>query len=112
MIHEDPPHDASRDGEEMRPVLPLDVFRFNQPEIRLVDEKGCLSAVTRALSGHAALCDRVEFAMDERNQPLEGTHVAPPPLKKEPGDSRGVRRNGPILRLFRPYQVFAVELRL
>jgi hypothetical protein len=31
--------------------------------------------------------------VDERNQSLEGTLVALPPLKKEPGDSRGVGRN-------------------
>ena len=71
-------------------------FAFDQPEIRLVDERRCLEAVTRALSRHAAPRDPVEFPVDERNQSLEGTLVAPPPFEKEPGDFRGVRRNSPF----------------
>jgi hypothetical protein len=35
----------------------------------------------------------MEFSIDERNQALEGTLVASPPLKKEPGDFGGVLRN-------------------
>jgi hypothetical protein len=80
----------------MRPVLPFDVFPFDQPEIRLIDEYRCLEAVTHALARHAAPRDPVQFPVDERNQLLQGTLVAPPPLKKAPGDSRGVLRNSPF----------------
>ena len=79
-----------------------DVFRIDQPEIRLVDERRCLKAVARALSRHAAPRDPVEFPVDERNQSLEGTLVAPPPFEKEPGDSRGVLQEFPILGPFSP----------
>ena len=71
-------------------------LRFDQPEIRLVDEHRRLEAVTRALARHAAPRDPVELLVDERNQPLEGTLVAPPPFEKEPGDPRGVHRNAPF----------------
>jgi hypothetical protein len=80
----------------MRTVVPRDSLRVDQPEIRFVDEDRCLEAVTRAFSRHAALRDLVEFPVDERNQSLEGTLVAPPPFEKEPGDSRGVLRNSPF----------------
>ena len=40
--------------------------------------------------------DPVQFMVYERNQPLEGTLVAPPPFEKEPGDPRGVLRNAPF----------------
>ena len=70
-----------------------------------------LEAVTRALACHAAPRDSVQFPVDERNQSLEGTLVAPPPFEKEPGDSRGVRRNGPILGLFARSEVFAAGFR-
>jgi hypothetical protein len=72
----------------MGTVLPCDVFRVYQPEVRLVDQYRCLEAVIRALSRHAALRDLVKFAVDDWNQSLEGAFVAPPPLEKEPGDSR------------------------
>jgi hypothetical protein len=71
----------------MRPVLPFDEFPFDQPEIRLIDEDRCLEALARALSRHAALRDLVELPVDEWNQLLEGTLVAPLPFEKEPGDS-------------------------
>jgi hypothetical protein len=52
--------------------------------------------VAGALSRQAASRNPVQFPVDERNQSLEGTLVAPPPFQKEPGNSRGVRRNSPF----------------
>ena len=90
VLHEDTAHGASRHRKEMCTVVPCNILRVDQPEIGLVDEHGCLEAVTRALSRHAALRDPVQFLVDERNQSLEGSLVAPPPFEKEPGDFRGV----------------------
>ena len=42
------------------------------------------------------LAESVEFAVDVRNQSLEGSLVALPPFEKEPGDLRQVLRNGPF----------------
>ena len=93
VVHEDAAHDPSRDGQEMRAILPLDVFPFDQPEIRLVDEHRGLEAVIRALSRHATPRNPVQFLVDERNQSLEGARVAPSPFAEERGHFRGVQRN-------------------
>jgi len=49
------------------------------------------------LSCHAALRDPVELSMDERDQALEGTLVAPAPFEQQRGDFRRVFRNPAIL---------------
>ena len=67
-------------------------FAVDQPEIGLVDERRGLEAVARALSRHAAPRDAVKLPVDERNQPLEGALVAPPPFEKQPGDLRWLAR--------------------
>jgi len=77
----------------MRAVVPRDVLRIDQPEIRLVDEDRGLQTVAGAFSSHTTPGDLMELAMDERNQSLEGILVALPPFEKEPGDSRQVLRN-------------------
>jgi hypothetical protein len=50
-----------------------------------------------ALAGHTAPRDLVQFAMDERNQPLASRLVAFSPFEKERGDIRGVLSNPDIL---------------
>jgi hypothetical protein len=102
VIHQDAAHDPSRHGEEVGTVLPRHVLGIHQPEVRLVDEHGGLEAVVRALSCHAALRDLVKLVVDDWNQSLEGALVASPPLEKEPGDFRGILRNGAILVFFSP----------
>jgi hypothetical protein len=93
MIHKDPPHDTSGHREEMGAVVPRDVLRVDQAEIRLVDEDRGLEAVARSLSGHAPFGDLVEFPMDERYQSLESRLVALAPFEKEPRDPRQILRN-------------------
>jgi hypothetical protein len=82
VVHEDAAHHASGHGEEMRAVVPRDVFRVDQPQVRLVDERGRLEAVTRALVTHVPPRELMELSVDERNQLLEGTLVALPPSEK------------------------------
>ena len=45
MIDEDTPHRARRHGEEVGPILPLHAIELDQPEVRLVDERGRLQRV-------------------------------------------------------------------
>ena len=103
MVHEDATHDAGGDGQEMRAVVPLDRLAVDQANIRLVDERRRLEAMTHALSRHAASRDPVEFLMDERDQSLEGALVALSPFEEQPGDVRVGIRNpgilGPFARL-------------
>ena len=102
MIDEDTAHDAGRHGEKMGAVLPVDVRRVDEPQIRLVDECCCLEAVTGALAGHAAARDLVELPVDERDQPLEGRLVAVPPLVEQPGDRLG---DGSVSVILTPFMV-------
>ena len=44
----------------------------------------------------------VKLVVYDWNQSLEGALVASPPLEKEPGDFRGILRNGAILVFFSP----------
>jgi hypothetical protein len=93
MVDQDPAHDASRDRKEMDAVLPADVLGPDQPDVRLVDERGRLKAVAGALPGQAAPRNLVELTVHERNQSLEGCLVAISPIVQQCGDSRVVVRN-------------------
>ena len=74
----------------MGSILPVHVWCVHETQIRLVDERRRLDAVTRALAGHTAARDLVELPIDERNQPFEGRLVAVSPLEEQPGDRRGI----------------------
>ena len=86
MVDEDTAHDASRNGQKVGPVLPVDVRRVHETQIRFVDERRRLEAVAGALAGHAAARDLMEFPIDERNQPFEGRLVAISPVEEQSGD--------------------------
>ena len=58
VIDQDAAHHARRDREEVRAILPRDGRSVDQPDIRLVDQRGRLQAVAHALSRHAACAMR------------------------------------------------------
>jgi hypothetical protein len=99
VVDEDATHHTSGHGEEVRAVLPRNRFSVDQPEVGLVDERGCLQAMSHALSGHAASRDLAQFLMHQRDQLLAGSHIAFSPFEKERGDIGGAFRNPPILGL-------------
>src|SRR6478609_3887356 len=99
MVHEDVPHDASGNGQEMRPVLPPDVFGIDQPQVDFIDERSRLKAVPGTLSCHAPSRDLVELALYERNQLVEGGRVPLTPFQEQCGGLRGMVRNVAILCL-------------
>ena len=41
-VNQDPPHQLSSNGEEMSAVLPADASGVDEPDVRLVDERGRL----------------------------------------------------------------------
>lgn len=100
VVDKDAAHDARRDGEEVRAILPRYVLGIDEPEIGLVHERGGLKTMPGPLAGHAAPRDLMEFLMDERDQPREGFLVALPPGQQQSGDVRGFLRNAFILGLF------------
>ena len=107
VVHEDATHHAGRHREEVRAVVPGDVFRVDQPEVCLVDERRRLQAVSRAFVGHVAPRDLVELLVDERNQSLQGVGVALAPFEKQRGDVRLTRRDAAILGPFRRFNFLA-----
>ena len=88
VVDEDTPHHTSSHGEEMRAVLPRDRLPVDKTDIGFIDERRCLQAVSHALPRHAASCDLVQLAMNQRDQSLAGILVAFPPFEKERGDIR------------------------
>src|SRR5437588_2638606 len=99
MVHENAPHDASGNRQEMRPVLPRNVFGVDQPQVGFVDECSRLKAVPGPLSCHAPSRDLVELSLYERNQLVEGGRVPLTPFQKQCGGLRGMARNVAILCL-------------
>ena len=50
VVDQDATHDAGGDGEEVGPVLPLDPFQVDEPEVGFVDQGGRLEGVPGALA--------------------------------------------------------------
>ena len=91
------PHHAGSHGEEVGPILPGHGFAVDQPDVRLVDERGGLQAMADSLARHAAPGNPVELAMDERNQPLDRGRIALSPFQEQASDLGRALRNIAIL---------------
>ena len=97
MVHEDAPHHASGNRQEMRAVPPWNVLGIDEPQICFVDQRRRLKAVPGTLSCHAPSRDLVKLPLYERNQPVEGGLIALTPSEQQSGGLRGVVRNVAIL---------------
>ena len=82
-IHEHPPHEPSRHREKVRAILPPDATNINEPEVDLVDERRGLENVARTFASHLPLCQTAQFLVHEREQLLQGSGVAVPPLDQQ-----------------------------
>jgi hypothetical protein len=76
--------------EEVRAILPRDACASTS-RMRLVNERRRLQAVPGAFASHASLRDPMQFAMNERDEPLE---ALPSPLPRCSGWSGDI---GPIV---------------
>ena len=63
MVHEDVPHDASGNRQEMRPVLPRNILGIDEAQIGFIDERRRLQAVPRTLSGHTPSRDPLKLPL-------------------------------------------------
>ena len=81
----------------MRAILPLDLLDFDQPEIRLIDERGRLKRVAGALVAHVASGQAAQLPMDEGQQAVERRPVTPPPSLQQSGGVMLVTGNAAIL---------------
>src|SRR5215471_2135477 len=93
----------------MRAILPTHALHIDQAEVGLVDQRGWLQAVAPPLAAHATARDPAQLLVDERNQAVEGSRIAPSPGEQQAGHVRGTTQNARILRLMR---LFAARFRL
>ena len=91
VVDEDAPHETGRHREEVRAILPVDLLDVDQAQVRLVDERGRLKAVPCPFAGHAPAGDAAQFAVDDRNEPIERRLVALPHCQEEPRHIGGVK---------------------
>ena len=81
----------------MRAILPLDLLDLDQPEIRLVDERGSLERVARPLVAHMAPSQAAQFPVNEGQQAVKRGLLTPPPGLQQRGGIVRVTGNPPIL---------------
>jgi hypothetical protein len=65
--------------------VPRNIFGIDEPQIRFVDQRRRLEAVSRTLAGHAPSRDLMKLPLYERNQSAQGGFVALTPFQKQSG---------------------------
>jgi hypothetical protein len=89
VVAQHPAHDAGRDAEEVRAVLPADILLFDEAEVGFVDEGGGLDGVAGALAPHVVAREPPQLVVDQRHQPRERRLVAVAPLDEQAGHLPG-----------------------
>src|SRR5262249_55506782 len=83
VIHQDAPHQLSRDRKEVRAALPLNVARVNQSQVCLIDQRRGLQryavSFAPALLSHVALRQPAQLFVYQVDQLIEGCAVAVAP---------------------------------
>src|SRR5215510_12642861 len=79
-------HDLCRDGEEVRPVLPLNILPIDQPDESLIDQRRGLKGMARPLSYHVSTSQTMQVVVDQRRELLESRLIAVSPVHKHLGD--------------------------
>jgi hypothetical protein len=91
MIHEDAPHEARGDAEELVTVLPAGVL-LAQPQVGLVDQVGGPQAMSRALVAQVAGGAAPQLRVDDRDQAITRRFITAAPRLEQPRDLAGRRR--------------------
>jgi hypothetical protein len=85
VIDEHAPHQARRDPQKVRPVLPAEAPGLGQAEKRLVHQRRDLQGVSTPLAAHVAARQATQLRLDERHQRLERTLIAVAPGSEQFG---------------------------
>src|SRR5262249_23757106 len=85
MIDEHAAHEACGNGDEVRAILPGQAPGVDQPDERLVDERGGLQRMAAALAAHVRAGEAPQLTVDQRQQALERVLVAAAPRAKQLG---------------------------
>jgi len=75
-INQDAPHQLRRHGEEVRAVLPPNPARIDQSQICFVDERRRLERVAGTFSGHVAMRQPMQLAVNQRHQSIQRLLIA------------------------------------
>ena len=89
VIDQDAPHQACRNPEKVRAVLPPDASRVGQPEKRLIHQRRGLQGMSAAFAPHVPASQAAKLRLDERREPLEGVVFAVAPRPQQLGDRTG-----------------------
>ena len=89
VIDEHAPHQARRDPEKVRAILPADASGVGQPEKRLVHQRCGLQRVAAPLAAHVPARQAAQLRLDERRQLLERAIIAVAPRPQQLGDRPG-----------------------
>jgi hypothetical protein len=89
VIDQHAPHQAGRDAEKVRAILPADAAGVGQPEERFVHQGRGLQGVTATLAAHVPASQAAKLRLHERRQPFERTVVAVRPRPQQLGDRSG-----------------------
>jgi len=68
VIHENAPHDPSRNRDEVRTILPRPLRFVDQPQIRLVHECRGFQCVVGPFVSHLTTRQAAEFVIDQRSE--------------------------------------------
>ena len=89
VIDEHAPHQAGRNPEKVRAVLPADAPGVGQPEKRLVHQRRGLQGVAAPLAAHVPSSQAAQLRLHERRQLLERAIIAVAPRPQQFGDRPG-----------------------
>src|SRR5262245_29276021 len=86
IIDQVPTHGSSSYSEEMRPALPIPIFRLDQPEVDLVDQFRGLQRVAFAFPFHEIVRQTLEIRHYERKKIVFRVTIAISPSPQKVGD--------------------------
>ena len=96
-VDQDLPHDTSRQGKEMLPVLKSPERSYGQPNVRFVDEHRRLQSRITLRSAQIRLGNPVQFVVKHAAGRVEGSRVAIPPEFQELRYIEAILRHSLIL---------------
>jgi hypothetical protein len=62
-FNQDAPHDRRGNGKKVSSILPIDLLRIGQPQVRLIDQRAGLERVPRMLTHHVYVRQPAQFVM-------------------------------------------------
>ena len=84
VIHQNLPHQARRNREELRAVLPSHAAQVDEAQVRLVDESGRSQRVVGPLRAQSPARDPTQILVHNGDQPAVRGSIALAPRHEQP----------------------------